>query len=104
MPLRRLFASVVGGSWGNNPEDGAVVLPCVRGTDFDYVTLRTDPSRAPLRGFSRAEVAMRSARRGDLIIEKSGGGEQQPVGRAVLHDSDQIVVPTNFAGRLRTTV
>jgi type I restriction enzyme, S subunit len=36
-----------------------------------------------------------------LLIEKSGGGEQQPVGRVVLHDLDEPVMPTNFAGRLR---
>lgn len=38
---------------------------------------------------------------GDLIVEKSGGGEQQPVGRAVLWDGSFSVMPTNFAARLR---
>lgn len=100
VPLRRLFSSVTGGAWGTEPDDGEIVLPCVRGTDFDYVHLRTDLSRAPLRGFSRSDVALRSARRGDLLIEKSGGGETQPVGRVALHDLDEVVMPTNFAGRL----
>jgi len=101
VPLRRLFSSVVGGAWGTEPDDAGIVLPCVRGTDFDYVHLRTDLSRAPLRGFSRSDVALRSARRGDLLIEKSGGGETQPVGRVALHNLDDVVMPTNFAGRLR---
>jgi type I restriction enzyme S subunit len=101
MPLRRLFSTVTGGSWGNDPEDGGSLLPCVRGTDFDYAHLRTDLSRAPVRGFGPADVGSRSAKRGDIVIEKSGGGEQQPVGRAVLHDLDVTIVPTNFAGRLR---
>jgi type I restriction enzyme, S subunit len=101
VPLRRLFSSVTGGAWGADPENGEAVLPCIRGTDFDYTNLRTDLSRAPLRGFSQAEIAARAAKRGDLLIEKSGGGEQQPVGRVVLHDLDEPVMPTNFAGRLR---
>ena len=70
-------------------------------TDFDFARLRTAPHRAPRRGFTQREFQLRSARRGDLLIEKSGGGETQPVGRVVLHDEDELVVPTNFAGRIR---
>jgi len=74
----------------------------VRGTDFDYGILRANLERAPLRGFAATEFKKRRTRRGDLIIEKSGGGEQQPVGRVVLYDVDEPAVPTNFAGRLRS--
>lgn len=98
--LRRVLMST-GGSWGTEPEEGEVVARCVRGTDFDYDVLRVNRQRAPLRGFGLSEFKKRSTRRGDLIVEKSGGGEQQPVGRVVLHDADEPVVPTNFAGRLR---
>ena len=98
--LKRLFSSVSGGAWGSEPEEGEITLPCVRGTDFDYRVLRVDTRTAPARGFSHHDVAKRAARRGDLIIEKSGGGEQQPVGRAVLYDSDGLTMPTNFAARL----
>lgn len=100
-PLKRLFAVVTGGSWGDEPDKSELVLPCVRGTDFSYERLRVDVSAAPLRGFARAEVKLRAAHRGDLIIEKSGGGETQPVGRAVLYDQEESVMPTNFAARLR---
>jgi type I restriction enzyme S subunit len=99
--LKWLFGPTTGGAWGGEPEDGEVVLPCIRGTDFDYARLLIDLSRAPLRGFTRREVKQRGAVAGDLIIEKSGGGETQPVGRAVLHDLDGTVMPTNFAARLR---
>ncbi len=98
--LKRLFGSVSGGSWGTEPEEGEVKLPCIRGTDFDYRVLRSDTRKAPIRGFSSQEVAKRAASSRDIIIEKSGGGEQQPVGRAVLHDSEALVMPTNFAARL----
>lgn len=98
--LRRLV-SATGGSWGTEPEDGEISARCVRGTDFDYAVLRLNLERAPLRGFGVDEFKRRRARRGDLIVEKAGGGEQQPVGRVVLHDADEDVMPTNFAGRLR---
>ena len=99
--LRRLFSSSIGGSWGDPPEDGDVVLPCVRGTDLDFRRLRVKPDSAPLRSYTSQEVAYRAASQGDIIIEKSGGGDKQPVGRIALWDRREPVMPTNFAGRLR---
>lgn len=99
-PLRRLV-TVTSGAWGVEPEDGEMQARCVRGTDFDYCRLRADVQRAPLRGFKFSEFVARRLRPGDLIIEKSGGGEQQPVGRVVLFETDAPAVPTNFAARLR---
>jgi len=78
-----------------------VVAKCIRGTDFAFNQLRVNLPKAPLRGYTTAEFARRSAVAGDIIIEKSGGGENQPVGRAVLYDGPEPVMPTNFAGRLR---
>jgi type I restriction enzyme, S subunit len=98
--LRRLLTAT-GGSWGTEPEEGEVQSPCIRGADFDYGTLKINFERAPMRGYSTSEFAFRSARNGDLIVEKSGGGERQPVGRVVLNDAAEPVVPTNFAARLR---
>jgi hypothetical protein len=50
---------------------------------------------------SRRDLSARGLRPGDLILEKSGGGEQQPVGRCVRFTLDRLCVPTNFACRLR---
>jgi len=102
--LKRLFASVIGGSWGTEPGEGEIDALCIRGTDFDATRLRVDTSRAPTRGFTIDDIRARAAITGDLIIEKSGGGEQQPVGRAVLWDGTERVMPTNFAARLRVNV
>ena len=99
--LRRLFSSSIGGSWGGPPEHGDVVLPCVRGTDLDFRRLRVKLDSAPLRSYTSHEVAYRAASQGDIIIEKSGGGDRQPVGRIALWDRFEAVMPTNFAGRLR---
>ena len=37
---------------------------------------------------------------GDLLLEKSGGGEQQPVGVVVLFDHDVPAVSSNFIARM----
>lgn len=104
LPLKRLFESASGGSWGVEPEEGEIVARCIRGTDFDFAALRVQADSAPERGYTRREFRMRTLRPGDLVVEKSGGGEQQPVGRVVLFDHDFAAVPTNFAGRLRAAV
>ena len=93
--LRRLFSSSIGGSWGDPPEDRDVVLPCIRGTDLDFRRLRVKPDSAPLRSYTSQEVAYRAASQGDIIIEKSGGGDGQPVGRIALWDRFESVMPTN---------
>ncbi|WP_164513571.1 restriction endonuclease subunit S [Janibacter indicus] len=40
---------------------------------------------------------------GDIVLEKSGGGDNLPVGRTVLFDHEITAVPTNFAARVRPT-
>ncbi len=48
------------------------------------------------------QYTKRKLQKGDLIIEKSGGGEKQPVGRAVLFDKDEGEFSfSNFTSVLR---
>lgn len=48
------------------------------------------------------QYAKRKLQKGDLIIEKSGGGEKQPVGRVVLFDKDEGEFSfSNFTSVLR---
>lgn len=99
--LRRLFERPIGGTWGSEPGEGDVDVACVRGTDLDMMRLRVDQTRLPARSITTADWAARRLRPGDIVIEKSGGGEQQPVGRAALFTLSCDAVPTNFAARLR---
>ncbi len=77
------------------------MLPCVRGTDLDFQRLRVNLGSAPMRSYLATDIHYRAATAGDIIIEKSGGGENQPVGRVGLMCEQTLVMPTNFAGRLR---
>lgn len=100
MPLRRLVMSLDNGTWGDEPANGEGVS-CVRAADFAFDRLRVAPERLPLRRIEPRLLKRLALRPGDLILEKSGGGDHLPVGRAVLYDLDQHAVPTNFAARLR---
>lgn len=102
--LRRTFERPTGGTWGSDAGEAHRDVVCIRGTDFDMAKLRVDESRLPVRSITTVDWKTRRLRPGDIVVEKSGGGEQQPVGRAVLFDLDCAAVPTNFAARLRPGV
>ncbi len=98
-PLRRLLAKSWGGDWGDEPGENDAELPCVRAADFDFVRLCATTGAS--RSFTLASASARCLQPGDLVIEKSGGGEGVPVGRVVAWRGEGRAVPTNFAGGLR---
>jgi type I restriction enzyme S subunit len=100
--VRRLRASVqacISGIWGNEP-DGYYDLPCVRVADFDRNTRRVRMTNPTIRRVEPNERIHRILRPGDLLLEKSGGGEQQPVGVVVLYDHQVSAVYSNFIARM----
>jgi type I restriction enzyme S subunit len=72
----------------------------VRVADFDRVTYRVDIGDPTLRSIEPGIAASRALRRGDLLLEKSGGGENQPVGAVVLYDHTIPAVCSNFIARV----
>ena len=48
-----------------------------------------------------SERTGRLLKRGDLLIEKSGGGDLQPAGAVVMYDHDVPAVCSNFVARMR---
>ncbi|HEU0086992.1 MAG TPA: restriction endonuclease subunit S [Pseudonocardiaceae bacterium] len=76
----------------------------MRAADFNYSQLVIDSRNIPMRSVLAAQLRSKRLRKGDLIIEKSGGGERQPVGRVVRWDLDGQAVCSNFAARIRPAV
>jgi len=101
--LRSLIDEAVNGSWGAEPGTGEPAR-CVRATDFDRVHLRVRATGGVERSYTSAELAKNQLRPGDILLEKSGGGEQQPVGKGALFDLPGIWICSNFMARLRPSV
>ena len=100
--IERLSTSVeslINGVWGSDP-DGTDDLPCIRVADFDRRKHRILTDKLTPRLVKHSERSGRILRRGDLLIEKSGGGEKQPVGTVMLYDHDFQSVCSNFVGRM----
>src|SRR5262245_126266 len=88
------------GIWGSEP-DGVNDITCVRVADFDRQTFRVGLKEPTLRSITHSERSGRLLRPGNLLLEKSGGGEQQPVGAVVLFDRDDLLaVCSNFIARV----
>jgi type I restriction enzyme S subunit len=99
MQLRRCVEKIVSGNWGGEPGTSAVEALCVRAGDFDFRTYSANSG--VMRSFSTGDVEKSRLREGDLILEKSGGGEESPVGRVVEWKSYEVAIPTNFAAGVR---
>ncbi len=100
--VRRLGTSVLGcinGIWGSEP-NGHQDLPCVRVADFDRVRFRVRLAAPTIRAVAPSERDQRLLQSGDLLLEKSGGGDSQPVGVVMLYDHNVEAVCSNFVARM----
>lgn len=97
-----LCSHVVGGVWGQpageNEVDRLALGPRIynSGTS-DFVT-----DGSPMRSFTTKQADTRTVQAQDIILERSGGSPQQPVGRvAIAGPGLEPCVPTDFQRLLR---
>lgn len=89
VPFKRIIENRKVGSWGAGPQEKEFNCVCLRIADFDYSKLRFKRvSNYTIRSYSSKDFVDRILKKGDILIEKSGGGEKTPVGRAVVYDLD----------------
>ena len=102
--IDRLKVSIIdckNGIWGDDAQLDANDIACARVADFDRRRLRVALEEPTIRNVTEKERAGRLLTAGDLLLEKSGGGEMQPVGCVVLFDDPRPAVCSNFVARVR---
>src|SRR5690606_4363042 len=97
--LKNTVAYSQTGLWGDEP-DGVNDIICVRVADFDRVRRRVALDEPTMRAVPAENIGKRLLRRGDLLIEKSGGGDHQSVGTVVLYDHELRAICSNFVARI----
>ncbi|MDR2034672.1 MAG: restriction endonuclease subunit S [Helicobacteraceae bacterium] len=100
--LINLVASVKAGSWGEDENGNGVNLACIRVADFDFERLRVKNTTYTIRNYSQNVIDKLLLSKNDILIEKSGGGDKQPVGRVVLFDKDSPALYANFIEAIRS--
>jgi len=99
--LKQTIMFCQNGIWGDEP-DSKNDLPCVRVADFDRTRNRVNSPIPTLRSIPITDASRRMLKNNDLLIEKSGGGDSQPVGTVVLFDLNVPAVCSNFIARIPT--
>lgn len=100
MQLKRSVTSCINGIWGSEPNNDGMDTIVIRVADFDRQRLSINHDGFTLRKIEEKEKVGRLLRRGDLLLEKSGGGEKTLVGQVVLFDKDFDAVTSNFVAKM----
>lgn len=102
--LKDLFQFVIGGDWGKAPDfvdENFKEVFCIRGSEFKNWKTDYGSTSVP-RKIKSSSLETRKLQEGDILVEISGGGPDQPVGRTVLIENHVVsqfespVVCTNF--------
>ena len=98
--LETITGKAISGEWGDDDRFGTGI-PVLRTTNFtnDGVLNFTN---VVTRTITKKNVSDKYLRSGDIIIEKSGGSDKQPVGRVVYYSGKpDTYLFNNFTGVLR---
>ena len=82
VPVDHLLVRNIGGVWGAEPGADEVDVRVYRSTEFTRIGHLVE-SGGVTRAITRRQLDSRQLLQGDILLEKSGGGPNQPVGRVV---------------------
>ncbi|GAA1775919.1 hypothetical protein GCM10009810_36250 [Nostocoides vanveenii] len=101
VPLRHLILDERLGLWGSEVGEDDVDVYVARVADFERAEFRLGDVPT-VRSAAAAQIATRALRHGDVLLERSGGTNINPVGcPAFVEDPAPNTVSSNFVSRLR---
>ena len=90
--LENNISFVIGGDWGKDPsfeDDEFTDALCIRASELRNWKNEKGKS-ATLRKVKKSSLLKRKLEYGDILVEISGGGPDQPVGRTVIIDNEVL--------------
>lgn len=98
--LIEITGKALSGEWGVDDVDGTGI-PVLRTTNFTNVGV-INYDNVVTRIITKKDIEEKYLKQGDIIIEKSGGSDKQPVGRVVFFEGiEHQYLFNNFTGLLR---
>ena len=95
-----IIGKTISGEWGNDDSAG-VGIPVLRTANFTNEGV-INYNNVVTRDICKKNLSQKYLQPGDIIIEKSGGSDKQPVGRVVYYDGEpNRYLFNNFTGCLR---
>ena len=103
IPVRDLSQLIVGGSWGKPPGVDECEVIALGTSAYSGDSVWVDRHTGTLRSLSAKKRDSRSLRSGDIVLERSGGSEDQPVGRVIWVPDSLVghIVPSDFMRLVR---
>ncbi len=98
--LKNSISSARNGIWGDEAKYDENDMYCLRVADFNRLNLTISDENLTVRNISTKDYEGRKLSYCDLLLEKSGGGEKQPVGFVVLNTIQEKAVCSNFIAQL----
>lgn len=98
-PLADFIEVSFPGEWGQEDKDGSGVK-VIRTTNFTN-NGKLDLSEVVTRDIDSAKIEKKKLFKGDIILERSGGTNDNPVGRVVYFEEDGVYLFNNFTQLLR---
>lgn len=92
MKLKEIVLEFISGDWGAEAKSlkNPCKIRCIRGADFQPLQTNGKLDSAPIRYVAGNSLSSRKLKKGDIVIEKSGGSPTQSTGRA-LYVSDAMI-------------
>ena len=84
------------GVWGDDEKGDDNDIVCYRVADFDYKNGGLSEEKITIRNIDEKTFKEREILPNDILIEKSGGGDVNPVGRAVIANLAHRATCSNF--------
>ena len=98
--LKNSIKSCRNGIWGDEPQGDNNDIACIRVTDFNRTNMEIEVNDLTIRNIPASKQKLYLLKYGDLLIEKSGGGEKQPVGFVTIFKHNIPAVYANFIARI----
>ena len=99
------ICEIITGEWGTEiSENSQNIASIIRTTNFlNNGKIDIENKELIKREIDKKKIEQKQLKRGDIIIEKSGGSPNQPVGRVVFFDlnSNEVFLCNNFTSILR---
>lgn len=102
--MKSCIQSRTSGAWGEEAQGNNGDMICLRIADYDYdkFSFKNTPiENLTIRNYDESVIQKLLLKKGDILIEKSGGGEKTPVGRTVIFDKEYPALYANFMDCLR---
>ena len=92
MKLKEIVLEFISGDWGAESKSlkNPCKIRCIRGADFQPLQTNGKLDSAPIRYVAGNSLSTKKLKKGDIVIEKSGGSPTQSTGRA-LYVSDAMI-------------